>query len=326
MDDGDGGVGGASSSSGDDSGGSEASSGVHASDGDYGGADNAGASDNAASTAAASATDETGGNVAAGTYANAFAGTDPSAVAASWNAAMSAAAAAPDGIQAKPAVADEDDAVALATPQQIQNAVLTDQDSVAVDQVAATTTPPNAQMTLSPEGMAALYDREAQPGVSLHTHWPGGASGVTLGPGYDMSGRTADQISSDLQGIGVPATTADTLAQGAGLTGAAAQAFAAAHRNDVSLTDAQQSSLLSQTVPSYQSAVQQDTTTPLTQHQFDAMVSYAYNRGVGGFESSGVLGLVNSGRLDAVPAELNRANPPGGLTNRRAGEANQFAH
>ncbi len=47
-------------------------------------------------------------------------------------------------------------------------------------------TPPNAAMSLSPAGHNALYRREAQNGVSDHTYFPGAASGVTLGPGYDM--------------------------------------------------------------------------------------------------------------------------------------------
>ena len=106
---------------------------------------------------------------------------------------------------------------------------------------------PNAGMTLSQDGLNALYDREAQAGVSNHTHFPGGASGVTLGPGYDMGSRTPEQVASDLMRIGIDPTVANTLSQGAGLHGADAQAFATAHHDDVSLTDDQQRALLAQT-------------------------------------------------------------------------------
>ena len=176
---------------------------------------------------------------------------------------------------------------------------------------------------LSPAGQDALYRREAQNGVSNHTHWPGGASGVTIGPGYDMRDRTPQEIENDLTAVGVDPATAHTLAQGYRLRGADAQAFAQAHRNDVSLTDQQQRALFTRVYPRYEQEVRDDVHVPLNQSQFDAMVSYAYNRGQGGFRTSDVLRYLNSGQFGAVPGELNRANPPN-LAGRRAAEANQF--
>lgn len=340
MDDGDSGGGGvSSSSSSSDSSSSNGADGYGGGGGGYGGG-----TDNSTDAVGGNPTDAVGGSVDPGTYAGAFAGTDQTAVAAGWNAAVAAAAtdeaqpaAAPEAqpavmTQAQPAAAPvdpeavPDEAVALAQQPvaQLQPAVVTDEDQATVDEVAQRPRP-NAEMTMSPEGYAELAAREEQVGVSLHTHWPGAASGVTIGPGYDMGNRTADEVSNDLQAVGVPAATADTLAQGAGLTGAAAKAFAVAHRGDVSLTDDQQASLLSNTVPPYQAAVQNDTTTPLTQNQFDALVSYTYQEGAKGLAKSQVLGLVNSGQLSAVPGELNRGNPTPGQVSRRAGEAAQFA-
>jgi hypothetical protein len=53
---------------------------------------------------------------------------------------------------------------------------------------------PNGDKTVSANGLTFLYNREAQKGVSNKPHWPGGSSGVTLGPGYDLGHRTAAQI------------------------------------------------------------------------------------------------------------------------------------
>jgi lysozyme len=65
---------------------------------------------------------------------------------------------------------------------------------------------------------------------------------------------------------------------------------------------------------------------PTTQHQFDAMVSFAYNVGVGNFAGSTLLKLHNvRSYADAALqfAKWNRANhvPMAGLTRRRQAEA-----
>jgi hypothetical protein len=67
-----------------------------------------------------------------------------------------------------------------------------------------------------------------QPGqfFSRLPHFPGGASGVTIGRGYDMKLRTGQEIFEDLTASGVPSAQATELASGAGLTGASASTFA----------------------------------------------------------------------------------------------------
>jgi GH24 family phage-related lysozyme (muramidase) len=72
---------------------------------------------------------------------------------------------------------------------------------------------------------------------------------------------------------------------------------------------------------------------PLTQPQFDALVSFVYNEGEGNFESSTLLQLLNQGRYRDAAAEFpvwNKIRINGvltvsaGLVNRRAAEMAQF--
>jgi len=65
---------------------------------------------------------------------------------------------------------------------------------------------------------------------------------------------------------------------------------------------------------------------PLTQGQFDCLVSFSYNCGLKALESSTLLRKLNRGNYDAVPAELARWNKNdgvvmAGLTKRRKREA-----
>lgn len=72
-------------------------------------------------------------------------------------------------------------------------------------------------------------------------------------------------------------------------------------------------------------------TSDVNQNQFDALVSFTYNAGVGGFQSSSVLKRVNSSQWDKVPAALalwNKAGKPlkvqPGLVSRRQREGALF--
>ena len=73
---------------------------------------------------------------------------------------------------------------------------------------------------------------------------------------------------------------------------------------------------------------------PLTQEQFDALVSFAFNVGAGNFESSTLLEKLNAGHPEQVPTQLKRWNkvtingqkvPSKGLTRRRGREAKLFS-
>lgn len=60
------------------------------------------------------------------------------------------------------------------------------------------------------------------------------------------------------------------------------------------------------------------------QHQFDALVSFSFNVGVGAFKSSTMLRLINEGKMDEVPAQFDRWHIPPEITSRRNGEKHQF--
>jgi hypothetical protein len=113
-------------------------------------------------------------------------------------------------------------------------------------------TVPEGQLTFDAEGLETKG-----PYFSREAHWPEGASGVTVGRGYDMKHRSADTITSDLTAAGVPLAEAEILAQGAGLTGQDAADFI--KREDVKaieITPAAQKALFSTVYDHYESEVE----------------------------------------------------------------------
>ena len=198
---------------------------------------------------------------------------------------------------------------------------------------APNTTPngaaPPRPSEISTNGAAFLYQWEAQVGVSDRPHWPGGTSGVTLGPGYDMGGRTREQVQGDLTAAGLPADTAAALATGAGLRGQDAGNFATSQRDAVRLTDDQQQALMTVAAAPAQRAVTNAVTVPLNQNQYDALTSLAYNIGTGAFQRSTLLRRLNAGDFTGAAEQFGvwvrsgGADSPG-LIARRAAERRPF--
>jgi hypothetical protein len=186
-------------------------------------------------------------------------------------------------------------------------------------------------MSTSAAGLRFIYEHEAQKNVSNHLHWPGGASGVTLGPGYDMKERSAKTIKADLRAIGVDPKTADEVAGAAGLTASSsptASEFVGENADIVDLNAVQETALLQIISPAYEKIVNRWVHVSLAQHEFDALVSFVYNPGSSFVP---VANEINMGRIDAAMAEMNRRVYSGGkfyegLQRRRADEVNLFLY
>ena len=82
---------------------------------------------------------------------------------------------------------------------------------------------------------------------------------------------------------------------------------------------------LKRDVAKFEEAVNESVQVRLTQEQFDALVLFAFNVGIGAFRKSTLLRELNKENYDAVPIQLARWNKVGGkvvrgLVNRRAAE------
>ncbi len=70
--------------------------------------------------------------------------------------------------------------------------------------------------------------------------------------------------------------------------------------------------LLQKDVVRYEEGVNNAITVPLNQNQFDALVSFTYNLGVGALQNSTLRRKLNTGDYKSVPEELRRWNKAGG--------------
>jgi lysozyme len=97
----------------------------------------------------------------------------------------------------------------------------------------------------------------------------------------------------------------------------------------MTVTKAESNALLVADLARFEKAVAASVKVPLTQNQFDALVSLAFNIGADAFSKSTLVRVLNGGHYDQVGAQLARWNkvngkPNKGLTARRAGEAALF--
>ncbi len=191
-----------------------------------------------------------------------------------------------------------------------------------------------ATMGISDAGLKFIEAREELAGVTNRLHFPGGASGVTLGPGYDMKERSQNSIQRDLEAINIDRTRAVAASQGSGKTGDDARKFAKDNKYLLNLSSDQQAALLGQIIGTYEDIVQRRITRWLYQWEFDALVSFAYNPG-GQFGN--VAHSVNLGRYAEAVATIRSANKSrnprthllevmSGLTERRRREVILFLY
>lgn len=78
------------------------------------------------------------------------------------------------------------------------------------------------------------------------------------------------------------------------------------------ITKEEANSILAQDLSQYETAVQTWVKRPLTQGQFDALVSLCYNIGIGAFRKSTLVGAINAGKMENAPAQFMRWTKAGG--------------
>jgi lysozyme len=98
----------------------------------------------------------------------------------------------------------------------------------------------------------------------------------------------------------------------------------------MSISEARANEMLNEELTEYENYINKGVTVPLSQCQFDAMVSWVYNLCNGNLTSSTLLKVLNSGDYAGVPAQMLRWNKAGGkvlagLTRRRQAEADMFS-
>ena len=122
-----------------------------------------------------------------------------------------------------------------------------------------------------------------------HPTWPGGASGVTIGIGFDCGYSSATDIWTAWGDL-LPTPMVDALAACAGITGSPAHSHASMLRGVVTVPwDAAMAVFLKRDMPKWEAIVQKalPNTDKLAPDSFGALVSLAYNRGAAGFNQGG---------------------------------------
>jgi len=181
----------------------------------------------------------------------------------------------------------------------------------------------------------AVYKRQF-----VHTVWPGGGSGVTIGIGYDIGAGVSSKkkLWADWQGR-ISDAMINALEPAIGVTGSRAKALAQRMKSKVTIPwDTAIEVFDAVTVPRWAAIVRKalPNTDKLTLDQFGALVSLAYNRGPS-FAKAGtrytemraIKSHMAAQRFDLIPAEfrsMKRIWPTmRGLRIRRDAEAALFA-
>lgn len=100
-------------------------------------------------------------------------------------------------------------------------------------------------------------------------------------------------------------------------------------RQGMVITQAQADELLALDVATHASSVYKALQVKLEQHQFDAVVSLAFNVGVSAVRNSTLMKMINRGDVKPAAAQFDRWNKAGGkvlagLTRRRAAERKMY--
>lgn len=89
-------------------------------------------------------------------------------------------------------------------------------------------------------------------------------------------------------------------------------------------TDDQIKSALAKDLNRFEMAINDGVKVGLEQHQYDALVSFAFNVGEGAFKTSTLLKKLNAGDYEGAALQFDRWHIPPEITSRRNGEREQF--
>ena len=100
-------------------------------------------------------------------------------------------------------------------------------------------------------------------------------------------------------------------------------------KEGMSITQEKAEELLLEDVSIFEDNVLDSVTMPLSQHQFDALVSWTFNLGGANLKASTMLKKLNAGEYEEVPSQMKRWNKAGGkvlqgLIRRREAESLLF--
>lgn len=146
-----------------------------------------------------------------------------------------------------------------------------------------------------------------------HPDWPGGASGVTIGIGYDCGYSRADQIAADWSDK-LPAPMVKCLEDVAGIHGPPAYSHAHMLKGAVTVPwDAAMSVFIERDMPKWEQIVAHalPNADKLSGDSFGALVSLTYNRGASFSlpgdrysEMRGIKLLMGAGQFERIPDEI----------------------
>lgn len=173
---------------------------------------------------------------------------------------------------------------------------------------------PAGPLRISPESRQLIVEFETG-GKSYYQSklqrpsWPGGASGVTVGIGYDAGYNTRAAVLSDWAAL--PASSRNALASAAGVKGVAAKPRAAALKWIVVPWADAENLFVSNTMPRFgkMTAAAFPNITSTHPHVQGAMLSIVFNRGASMTGSSrlemrAIRSAVAAGRVGPVPGQI----------------------
>jgi GH24 family phage-related lysozyme (muramidase) len=181
-----------------------------------------------------------------------------------------------------------------------------------------------SKMATSKKGKAFIAKIEEK---HADLYCPSDHSGVTVGIGFDFKERTAHEIETVFKHLLPPNehSKISILVGAIKLQGDKAKFWVAKNKGLIHLNGQQMLHLLDHAIAPKEHTVRHDIHDALYQHQFDALVSFAYNPG-GKWRS--VSHLINHGKVTDAMKTIGSAVTSGGvmagLVNRRQKEINLF--